>query len=919
MPIQLLKTKLYIPPLRSELVPRPHLIERLHEGLNRKLTLISAPAGFGKTTLLSAWVNQNTQSPKFAWLSLDEQDSEVVRFWTYLIAALQTVQADLGQGALKLLQSPQPLSAQAILTPLLNEIAALAQDIVLVLDDYHLISAPSIHEGMAFVLEHQPRNLHLVIATRADPPLPTFRLRARGQLTELRSDDLRFTPGEAATFLNTLMGLNLATEDVQALEARTEGWIVGLQLAALSLQGRADAHAFISAFSGSHHYVLEYLTEEVVRRQPEPVQRFLMQTSILDRLCGPLCDTVLGEKNGQWLVDRDSSASDHDPLTTCHSQTMLAHLHRRNLFIVPLDDERRWYRYHHLFADLLGNILRQALSPESVCALHRHASEWHEQHGSLDDAVKHALQAGGSKRAARLIEQAARTTMLHGGLNKLLRWLEALPEELLRARPRLRLYQGWALHLSGRSDVAERILQEAKKALPSLPPSPDNVALRGELAALLAGVATLREDTATVIQEAQEALTYLPDEDQISRARVYIALGTAYAYDDEAEKATQAWRQARELALEAGNLFLATGAIEMLAGMQIYHQGRLREGAQTLRQVLDLGTTQDGSRLPFTGTAHALLAEIYLEWNDLDAAASYLKTGIELLQRGGIGYGLTHTYCAKARLEQAVGDAQGALEALQTARRATEACPLWHIIIHQASRQVRLALWLGDVETAARWATGDPLNIKREISENLPLYLREVQQIALARVHLARGETEKALATLDRWHAQAQAAGRMAQVLEICLVKALALQAQGDSAAALESLAQSLSLAEVEGYVRLFVEAGEPMAALLRRAVSRGIAPGYAGKLLAACDASGQGRAEAAPAHSQAQPLVEPLTRRELEVLQWICEGLANQEIAERLVVTLNTVKKHASNVYGKLGVNSRAQAIIRARELGLC
>jgi len=911
MAAPLLRPKLHIPPVRPARVSRPRLIERLNAGLHRNLTLICAPAGFGKTTLLTEWIHSPYSllptshsplpTPLFAWLSLDDQDDEPSRFWTYLIAALQTVHADLGQEALRLLQTPRPTPPQAALSPLVNQIAALAPtpsttNVVLVLDDYHLIAAPQIHEGIAFLLEHQPHNLHLVISTRADPPLPVFRLRARGQLTELRADDLRFTPGEAATFLNAVMGLGLAPGDVEALEARTEGWIVGLQLAALSLQGRTDAHQFIAAFSGGHHYVLEYLTEEVVHRQTGPVRRFLILTSILDRLCGPLCDALTGERDGA---------------------AVLADLHRRNLFIVPLDDERRWYRYHHLFADLLGNLLRKERPPERIRELHRRASEWHERNGDVDDAIKHALQAGDFERVASLIEQAAQTVIAHGRLTALNRWIDALPEPLLRARPRLRLYQGWALDLSGQTDRAEQILQDTRTTLQTLPRSAESETLRGQLAALLTGIATQREETATVIQEAYEALAHLPEEDRVSRARVYMALGTAYAYEDDAEQAARTWRQARDLALQAGNPFLATAAIEMLAGTQIYHQGRLRAGAQTLQQVLDLGTKPDGTRLPFSGTAHALLAEVHLEWDDLEAAAGYLETGIDLLRQGGISYGLIHTFCAKARLERARGDAEGAVQALQTAEQALETHPLWHMILHLAAYQVRLRLWLDDLETAARWAEGDPATVKREMPETLPIYLREVQRISLARVYLARQETEQALATLEGLAAQAQAAGRLAPAIESCLLQALAWHAQGESAAALESLERSLSWAEPEGYVRLFLEAGTGMIPLLRRAAARGIRSEYVNRLLAAFGVA-EKEGTSAPPLPTPQPLAEPLTPRELDVLHLICDGLSNQEIADTLVVTLNTVKKHTSHIYGKLGVKNRTQAAARARELGI-
>jgi LuxR family maltose regulon positive regulatory protein len=920
MAVPLLTTKLYIPPPRLDLVPRPRLIRRLDQAvsLRRRLVLVSAPAGFGKTTLLIEWINRlrspasdleltpagrstsqavNRRSQiQVAWLSLDEEDNDAARFWTYVIAALQRVHAELGKEVESLLQSSQPPSTQAILTPLINGAAALPNGLVLFLDDYHVIHNRAIHDGITFLLDHQPRQLQLVLSTRADPPLPVSRLRVRGQLTELRVSDLRFTPDEAAAFLGEMMGLDLEPEDIAALQARTEGWIAGLQLAALSMQGWKDAHAFVTAFTGSHHYVLEYLTEEVVRRQPEPVQQFLEQTAILERLCGPLCGAVTGASNGSDMLD---------------------HLRQGNLFIVPLDDEHHWYRYHHLFADLMGNLLRKNWPIEHVYELHRRASEWHERFGSLDDAVRHALQAKDYDQAASLIERAARTTMLHGRLTTLLDWLRSLPEALLRARPRLRVYQAWALSLGGQVDVAERMLQDARNALQALPPSPDNVALRGELAALLASIATLHEKPATIIEEAQEALTYLPEEDLVSRARATLALGLGRAYDDDMERAIQAWHEAHELALEAGNWFLAAAIIELPASIQIYQQGHLQEAADMLQRIIDLGTRQDGSCLPFAGTAHALLAEVFLERDDLDAAVGYLETGVELIRQGGIGYSLAPVYCTKARLRRAFGDAEGVLEALQAAEKSIDARCLWHLIIHQAACQVRLRLWLGDVEAASRWAEGELSLLKREIPEDLPVFLREVQQIALARVSLARGKAEEALEMLDRLHPQAEAAGRMARVMEICLLKALSLQSQGDTAAALKPLERALSLAEPEGHVRVFLEEGAPMGALLRQAASRGICPKYVNKLVSVFGSEEEEGSPVSPS-PQTRVLLEPLTKRECEILLLICEGCSNQEIAERLVVTLNTVKKHTSNIYGKLDVRSRTQAVARAQELGI-
>jgi LuxR family maltose regulon positive regulatory protein len=697
------------------------------------------------------------------------------------------------------------------------------------------------------------------------------------------------------------MGLNLGAEDVNALETRTEGWIAGLQLAALSMQGRDEAatHAFIAAFTGGHHYILEYLTEEVLRRQPEAVQRFLIETSTLNRLCGALCDA---------LRDPDAPSAEKD------GATILADLQRRNLFLVPLDDAHRWYRFHHLFADLLSNLRRRELPQARILELHRRASLWHQEHGTSEEAIAHALQAQDYERAAHLVEQAIQGALSGGSLTTLLRWLEALPEETVRARPRLRAYQGWALSLSGQPARAGQILQDARRTLRALPSHPDHMTLRGEIAAMLTGIATLREEPSTVIREGQEALAYLPAEDLASRARVHVALGTAFAYSDRPDEATRAYEQAKEMALQAGNPFLAASAMEMLAGMQIYHQGHLRKGAAILGQILSLGTGPDGTPQPFTATAHALLADVYTEWNQLDAASAYLDKGIELLRRSGIGYGVIHTYCAKARLRQAIGDADGALEALRTAERALDGWVLNHLLIHQISRQVSVRLALGDIPAAFRWATGDPAILKRVMPAELPAYLHEVQQLSLARVHLANGEIEQALSTLAPLQAPAQAAGRVAHVIEIYLLQALTLKAQGEAPAALELLERSLTLAEPQGYVRLYVDAGPRLIPLVRQAAARGSV--YASDLLAASGA----RKDVGDSALQPAPpvLVEPLTRRELEVLRLVCAGYSNQEVAARLVISINTVKKHTGNIYGKLGVVNRAQAIVETQRLGL-
>ncbi len=673
MTTPLLSTKLYIPPIRPKLVPRPRLIERLNAGLGqsggfaRSLTLISAPAGFGKTTLLSEWVRQSAVPA--AWLSLDEDDDDPVRFWAYLLAALQTLGVGLAQGTLQLVHAAyEPPSAQAILVPLLNEIAALPNMVMLVVDDYHLISTQAIHDGIAFLLAHQPSQLHLVLSTRADPPLPVVRLRARGLLTELRAHDLRFTVDEAAAFLNGTMGIDLSPADVDSLGARTEGWIAGLQLAALSMQGRTDRHAFVSAFTGSHHYILEYLTEEVLHRLPESVRQFLLQTSILDRLCGPLCDAVLGRR------DRDEGAG-----RPAASQETLAYLASRNLFLVPLDSERFWYRYHHLFADLLRARLGEEISSEAVLELHRRASAWYEEHGPVDEAVKYALRVRDLERVAHLAEKAARAGTLDSRPTVLLRWLEALPEEVLLTHPRLCLHQAWALILNERLDPARRILRDTENTLSSMRSSPGNGAELDELGTLLAAI---------------EAL----------------ALGLAHGYAGDVVEAARAGAAAREQALALGNLPMAVHATVGLA-LAEFHQGHLRQAAEDYRQVIDLaergfGTEQAVPPSPLAAAGYVGLATIYLEWNILDEAERNLDRGLELGRYGAAAHSLVNACVVRSRLRQALDDRAGAFEALDQAEQIYRAQDSPAAMLRLGGQRARLNLTWGQVDDAVRWIQG---------------------------------------------------------------------------------------------------------------------------------------------------------------------------------------------------------------------
>ncbi|MGD8819093.1 MAG: LuxR C-terminal-related transcriptional regulator [Anaerolineae bacterium] len=883
----LIETKLRIPPTRSELVSRSRLVKRLAAGLAGKLTLVSAPAGFGKTTLLSEWAIQSQDQT--AWLSLDQDDNDPVRFWTYVIAALQTVRADLGEDAQRLLQGPQQPATEPVLTLLLNQVAALPQRLILVLDDYHLISEPAIHQGVAFLLKHMPPQMHVAIATRANPPLPLHRLRARGQLTELRSGDLRFTAGEAAAFLNTAMGLELAREDVEALEARTEGWIVGLQLAALSLQGRGDAHEFITSFSGGHHYVLEYLTQEVVRRQPERVQRFLLQTSILGRLCGPLCDTLTDGSDGT---------------------AMLAHLRQRNLFILPLDDEHRWYRYHHLFADLLGNLRRQEWPPERIQALHRRATDWYERNGWTTEAINHALAAQDFQRTARLIADHSLAMVTRGEMATLLRWISALPEEVAHGQPWLCVHQAWPLTLAGQGDAAEPLLQQIEQLLSLKDLSAEDKEILGHVAAMRAMLTLMRGDMSQAVEFAHQADDLLPPDNLIPRHTIPFVLSTAYLGEGNLAKASQALREELKLGQSAGNLWTIVRTLSDLAGLCIL-QGQLYRAADLCLQALQQAEAQGARQFGTVGYALVKLGEVRHEQGDLRAAHEQVLEGVHLMQGWEQPYEMVSGYTALAAVLQAQGDATGAREALEKAETIQSLHPHYprlNSLVH--SCRVRLRLAQGSPEEAAHAA------IENQLGEFGSPILREGEQILLARVLVVQQKWGKVLPLLAQLAEQAEAGGRFGRLIEILVLQALAIQAQGDPAGGLTALERALAIGEAEGYVRVFVQQGAPLAPLLRQAAARGVSVQYVNELLAAMGLEAE--TATAPSLASTPSLVEPLTPREMEVLQLLGAGNSNQEIADSLVITINGVKKHTSNIYGKLGVHSRTQAVVRAQELGL-
>jgi LuxR family transcriptional regulator, maltose regulon positive regulatory protein len=888
----LVGTKLHVPRLRRGLLARPRLGELLRQAGESRLTLVSAPAGFGKTTLLAEWLASAPTS--VAWLSLDESDSRPASFWTYVITALQAVVPDVGASALPLLQSARP-PIETGLVMVVNELSSVPHDVFLVLDDYHLVDGPDVQPGMAFLLERLPPRVHLVISTRADPALPLARLRARGELVEVRAADLRFTVEEVGDYLNDAVGPDLTAGDIATLAGRTEGWIAALQLAALSMRGRDDLAGFIAGFAGDDRYIVDYLVDEVLARQPAQVRGFLLQTAVLDRLSGPLCDAVTGQPGGR---------------------AMLESLDRGNLFVVPLDDSRRWYRYHHLFADVLAAHLTDE-QPDLVADLHRRASEWYERSGEQSPAIRHALAAGDVERAAGLIELIIPELRRSRQEATIRRWLDAIPDEVVRVRPVLAVGFAGALLADGEFEGVERRLGEAERWLEPTDVRGMVVVDGSELPRLAAAIemyraalAMGRGDVAATVVHARLAIDRAADEDHLVRAGASGLMGLAFWGGGDLEAAHRAYVACVDGLHRAGHISDILGCSITLADIRST-QGRLGAAQRTYEEALrlDNGAVRRGTADMYVG-----MSQIAYERDDLPAATAHLRRARELGEHTWLPQNAYRWRVAMARIRAAEGDPGGALDLLDEAQRVYMGDFSPNVRPVPAVRAQMLAAQ-GRVDEAFEWARGRGLSADDDLS-----YLREFEHITLARILLARHGvqgSEPALRDADRLLQRllpaAEAGGRIGSVIEILALQALTRHARGDGPGGSAAVERALTLAEPEAYVRTFAGAGPAMATLLRRVAKQRTAGAYLRRLLDACDRTGAQRP--APAGPR---LVDPLSERELDVLRLLASDLDGPDIARELTVSLNTLRTHTRNIYAKLGVNSRRAAVRHAAELGL-
>ena len=902
----LLATKFFVPASSRALISRPHLDNLLHKGIQRRLTLVSAPAGFGKTTLLANWVRSLQagilENHRVAWVSLDEADKSAMRFWTYVFTALEKSEPGTASAALQMLQVQHTPPLEEVLTTFINVLSQTSNSYVLILDDFYLVDDPVVHASLNYLVEHQPPQLHLIISTRVDPLLNLPRLRARGHLLEVRAEHLRCTAEEVTSFLKEVMGIELAPESLNEMTSRTEGWLVGLQLLGLSLQGRSDPDDLHPLLGGTHRYILDYLTEEVLRQQPAAVQRFLLHTSLLERLSAPLCDVVAEQAD---------------------SQQMLEYLERANLFLIPLDEQRRWYRYNALFAEALRARLEREAS-EIIPALDLRASQWFAERGLMIEAVQHALQAKAWQRAADLIESCAQSLpWRQDEVPVFLRWLELLPAEAVRSRPRLSLFYAEILLTTGQLEAIEPWLQASEAVLTSVSPVEsiepalhvftecEQEGMLGEIAALRATVADYYGDSETVQQQCQLALAHLSEQDAFQQTTIAAMQGLSALTSGKTAAGTQRMREASTLRLATGSIGGAIHSLNMVASC-LQMQGHLREAWQTFQQAITLGTESTGSPSVVVGGTYAYQADVLREWNQLDAALDLVMQGLRFAEEAGYAMDLDRGYMVLVRIYLSRGELDAAEAALQQVMRLPTLVDNpyrrnWLTTVEQ----VRLWIGWGEPEQATRWAE----QLLQGVRLNTSL-AREREDVARVRLLLAQHQPDAALTLLEPLIKGAMTTERFDHVIEMRLLQALAHQMCQQEREALSALSQAVCLAEPEGYIRRFVDEGPRMAALLSRLREQrrrhGPTP-YLDTVLAAFPKEGTG-AKPQPQ----QNLLDPLSERELEVLHLVAQGASNQEVAETLVLSAQTVKRHLSNIYSKLEVGNRTHAVARARALGL-
>ncbi|MEM7112127.1 MAG: LuxR C-terminal-related transcriptional regulator [Chloroflexota bacterium] len=903
----LLQTKLFIPSSRAALVPRPQLIERLNEGQTGKLTLVSAPAGYGKTTLICEWIAESKRP--FAWLSLDSNDRDPERFFAYLIAAIQTIQDDFGQELLDFLETAQPSSVEQVATRLINECSTISEPIVLVLDDYHVLDSKPVDDILVFLLIHLPAHIHLVITTREDPSFSLSRMRVRGELTELRIADLRFSEEEATQFLNQGMDLNLTTSEIGQLELRTEGWAAGLQMAALSMRGRSDTKAFVEAFTGSHRFVLDYLAEEVLDAQTEQVRLFLLKTAILKRLSAPLCDAVTGQQ---------------------HSREMLKQLEHSNMLIIPLDDQRQWYRYHHLFADVLQAHARLELS-DQFPDLHIRASHWYERQGLWSEAIDHALSSKNLERTADLVERA--WPIIPKGIKPSgwLSWAKEIPLQDVRRRPVLSAAYGWVSLDMGDLQAAEMHLRnvEGWLATPSEAQAAQMIVaneaqfptLSATTACARAYLAQANGDPLGVIHHAQRALDLLAAHEHYWRGTAALMLGMAQWSDGNLAAAIESITASLVSQRKANNLYFQIFGAVILAEIQ-GARGNLREALAHYEEALVLAQSnsrQNSQVGQVTINLYAGLGDLYREWGDLETAVQYLSKGQSIIEQVIIPTSEYRLHKVMAQIKEAEGDFAGALTLLDVAERLQQPAAFPDL---RPIPAIRAKLWVrqGRVAEAIKWANSVSDAVSAEST-----YRREFELMTYARAKLAQyAETKEESKLLEAKRIlqpllqKAESADRIGSVIELSILLASALEVSGEMAQAVELIQNALTLAEPAGYFRIFADEGQAIRPFLVAALTqKDTKPAYISRLIEAIDQPFNHDNDEILADPN-QLLIEPLSKRELEVLHMLARGQTNQSIADDLVIALSTVKKHVNNIFGKLNVSSRTQAVNRARDLNL-